>query len=311
MSEHQKIYVLGCGAIGMSLTACLANHGRDVVAVRTSKDDVPAKKIPITVVGDASELKVQVETVSLSKLTDPNGTVVVSAKSYANGRIAEALLNKRFRGPIVILQNGLGVETPFVDANFKEIYRGVLYATAQIISENEVRFRQVDSSPVGSIQVDNNDVEKRVDLLNTPAFQFHSERNLETAIWKKTIVNSVFNSICPLLNTDNGIFHRDQKAFGLAGEIVAECVEVARAGGILLTKSEVMEQVVQISRRSEDVLISTLQDIRNGKETEMESLNLELVRIGNSLKPAVRLERTKLLGELVQAKSRCRRRVAC
>src|SRR5690349_22860878 len=60
----------------------------------------------------------RVETVSLSNLTHIDGTIVIAAKSYANPAIAQALRDKAATGPVVVLQNGLGVETPFLDAGF-------------------------------------------------------------------------------------------------------------------------------------------------------------------------------------------------
>ena len=37
-------------------------------------------------------------------------------------------------------------------------------------------------------------------------FPFRTEEQIERKVWKKAILNAVFNSICPLLGIDNGIF---------------------------------------------------------------------------------------------------------
>jgi 2-dehydropantoate 2-reductase len=42
--------------------------------------------------------------------------------------------------------------------------------------------------------------------LNNSHFQFRAEENIQPLIWKKAINNCIFNSICPLLETDNGSF---------------------------------------------------------------------------------------------------------
>jgi 2-dehydropantoate 2-reductase len=305
MAGTEKVYILGCGAIGLTLAAYLVADGRSVVAVRTSKHDVSADRITVTVHSGVDTVpNVPVETVSLSRLTKLDGIVVVTAKSYANNAIASALGNKVVTGPLVIMQNGVGVEHPFLDLPFAQIYRCILYATSQSASENEVTFRSIASSPIGTVKGLESNLEQCVRALTTRGFQFHPEKNIQREIWKKAIMNSVFNSICPLLDVDNGVFVRDKEVAKLASEIVSECVILAEASGISLTESELLEQIMIISKGSEGQLISTLQDIRNGRETEIEYLNLEMARIASSMKPKINLGKTELLGNMILAKSR-------
>lgn len=306
MSKADKTYVLGCGAIGLTLAAYLADAGRNIVAVRTSKNDIFDNEVTVTVHRAEAKLKVLVETVSLSRLATLDGIVVVTAKSYANKMIAATLAEKGFTGPIVILQNGLGVENSFIESQFADIYRCVLYTTAQTISENEVAFRPIASCPIGVVAGDKAGLEKCVCLLTTQNFPFHMEENIQRDVWKKAIINSVFNSICPLLDVDNGIFIRDEVVAQLAQEIVAECVVLAKAKGVSLTEFELMDQILRISNGSDGVLISTLQDIKNSRQTEIESLNLEMARMASSFKPKITFVRTEFLGKLISAKSRRR-----
>jgi 2-dehydropantoate 2-reductase len=309
MSKKKKIYVLGCGAIGLTLAAYLASQGRGVVAVRTSKDDISAGKVTVTVRGDAEPvLQIPVETVSLARLTMLDGIVIVTAKSYANSVIASALANKVIAGPLVIMQNGVGVEKAFLESRFTQIYRCILYLTAQLAPGNDVTFRSIASSPIGVVKGREFGLEECVSALTTRKFPFHPERNIEKDIWKKTIINSVFNSICPLLDIDNGVFVRDEEVAEFAKEIVNECLILTEARGILLTESELMDQIMSISIGSEGVLISTLQDIKNGRQTEIESLNLEMARNALSIGPAIDLRKTEFLGKMILAKSRLSRK---
>jgi 2-dehydropantoate 2-reductase len=65
----------------------------------------------------------------------------------------------------------------------------------------------------------------------------------------------------------------------------------------------VIETILQISRASDGQLISTLQDIRNGRETEIDTLNLAFARLAQQLQPPAPATETQLLGELVQLKA--------
>jgi 2-dehydropantoate 2-reductase len=128
--------------------------------------------------------------------------------------------------------------------------------------------------------------------------------NIQREVWKKAIINAVFNSICPLLDVDNGVFVRDAAVAALAREIVNECLALTERLGLALDEDELIEQILRISRGSEGQLISTLQDIRSGRQTEIEFLNLEIARIGAALEPRLQLPRTELLGKMIVARSR-------
>jgi 2-dehydropantoate 2-reductase len=70
-----------------------------------------------------------------------------------------------------------------------------------------------------------------------------------------------------------------------------------------LGESELMEQIMLISKGSDGQLISTLRDIRSGRQTEIEFLNLGIARVAASMRPGLHLPRTELLGRLILAKS--------
>lgn len=303
MGSKETIYILGSGAIGFPLAASLATAGRTVVAVRTSRKDIPKGTITVTVHNGANHISTPIETISLSKLPNLDGTIVIATKSYANKAIALELKDKAATGPIVIMQNGIGVEKPFIDAHFSPIYRCILYVTSQATSEYNFTFRPVTSSPIGIVNGNESGLKKCVEDLTTDGFPFRSEANIQREIWKKAIINSVFNSICPLLDVDNGVFVRDEEIANLAGEVVRECVTLTDRLNMGLSESELMEQIMLISKGSEGQLISTLQDIRIGRQTEIEFLNLEIARVAASMQPRLHLPRIELLGKMILAKS--------
>jgi len=303
-----RVTILGAGAVGLPLAAYLAKQGREVQVARTRAEIDPEPSLAVAV-SEAGQKRIsaQIPSGSLATLPSLDGIVVVAVKSYVNAAIAAALQRKAFTGPIVILQNGLGVEQPFVAAGFTSIFRGVLYMTSQLAASSpagiEVDFRAIASSPIGVVLGSEADLTACVQALSTPAFPFHAETEIQRAAWKKTIINAVFNSLCTLLEIDNGIFARDPAAAQLAREVVHECLAVATRRGIALTEAEVLEQIMKISRGSGGVLISTLQDVRAGRPTEIDSLNLEIARLASALNPPASVPKTELLGRLVLQKS--------
>lgn len=298
------MYILGAGAIGLALAINLNLESREVILVRTSRDDITEEMNTISMTTAEGDLiKVQVKMVSLDKMEDLDGLVVITAKSYANEMIAQKIAGKRIQSPIVLMQNGLGVEQPYLDAGFSEIYRCILFVTSQMKDEFHIRFRQIVTSPIGVIKGDNQKLQRIIEMLSTSGFQFSVEENIQVRIWQKTILNSVFNSICPLLDVDNGIFYRNDELANLALEVMEECVKVAFAVGINLDINQLKEQMLTISKVADGQFISTLQDIQSGRETEINSLNREIVRIADEQNPKIRVDKTRLLGELTFLKS--------
>lgn len=299
-----RVFILGAGAIGLALAVHLKSEDREVILVRTSRDDVVEEVNTISMMNEKDELiKVQVRMISLEKRENLDGIIVIAAKSYANEMIAKKLGKKKIQSPIVVMQNGLGIEQPFIEACISEIYRCILFSTSQMIEEYHIRYRPITASPIGVIRGNSQNLQKIVEVLNTPGFQFSAEEEIQEKIWQKAILNSVYNSICPLLEVDNGIFHRNDEVTQIALEVMEECISVTSAIGIKLDIEQLKQQMLTISKAADGQYISTLQDILNNRETEIDSLNLEIARIANKQVPRITVDKTKLLGEMILLKS--------
>jgi 2-dehydropantoate 2-reductase len=303
MGSRETIYILGSGAIGFPLAASLAAAGRTVVAVRTSRGDVAYGTVTVTLQNGTDRLSALVETVSLARLRELDGLIVVASKAYANDAIARELAGRAAAGPIILMQNGIGVEQPYLDARFPSIYRCVLYVTGQATGEYEFQFRPVTASPIGVIAGTEAELRRCVAALTTEVFPFRVEADIQREIWRKAIINAVFNSICPLLEVDNGVFVRDADVAGMAREVIRECVALTDRLELGLSEPELLEQLLLISRRSDGQLISTLQDLRSGRPTEIPFLNTAIAGVAASLEPGLELPRVALLGRLVAAKA--------
>lgn len=304
MQNQDTIYIIGAGAIGKALAVFLKLDNKKVIIIRGSIDDGSNFTEDIEVeINGAKNIASQVEISTAGNFEKLDGIIVFANKSFGNQHLSQALSSKCKNSPVVILQNGLDVEKPFIDNGFRHIYRAVLFATSQTISQNKFRFKPVEASPIGIIKGNTQTQEMIVQELSSFYFEFISTQNILPIIWTKTIVNCAFNSVCPLLETDNGIFHRNEKALNIAKDIIAECVCVAKKAGILIEFDKVVDKLLLISRSSDGQLISTYQDIINKRITEIESLNFSVAKIAKRLNDENSVKQTSLLGELVKLKS--------
>ncbi|WP_221393001.1 ketopantoate reductase family protein [Dyadobacter sp. NIV53] len=299
-SKH--IFIIGNGVIAKALAVALTIHGRKVTILRGSVEEQDVYQQNIEVQADDITFQADVTISSISHYEKLDGIILLTNKSFGNPGLAEKLISKTNHSPIVFLQNGLQIENSFTDKDYTQLYRCVLMATSQSITENKVRFKPVASSPVGIIKGSSITLDKIVEEISTDIFSFRSEADIQTLIWKKVISNCVFNSICPLLETDNGIFHRNGAALEMAKKVIGECIEIAEENSIHLTMDSLVQNVLNLSKMSDGQKISTYQDILNKRETEIETLNLAIARIA-SVNNRINVPVTALLGELIKIKS--------
>lgn len=312
MYDNTKtIYIIGAGAIGRTLAVCLVEAGRRVVLIRGRNDNQSVQKEPIHIIMPHNVLLHEtVEIKALQDFSSLDGVIVLCNKSYGNEDLAMRLRQKIVgTSPIVILQNGLDVEIPFLHLDFPSVYRCVLFATSQLTDDGKISFKPVSVSLIGSIKGTQSGLEEIVGCLNCEYFRFGSIDNIQPVIWKKSIINSVFNSVCPLLEVDNGVFQRNRHALNLARRIVNECIPVARRYNVILHAKEVMESLLLISGASDGQMISTLQDLKSGRETEIETLNFAIFNKAKLIGQEDLAKETRLLGELVKLKSNLSRNI--
>ncbi len=297
-----KTYIIGNGVIAKALAVALSLNGRSVTILRGSVDNSGTSQELIQVDTGEELLSARIEISSISSYETLDGLLVLTNKSFGNKQIARKLYARAKQSAIVFLQNGLHVEKAFSDMGFEKLYRCVLMATSQAAGENKVRFRLVTASPIGVIAGPEEKLTSIVAQMNTSIFPFRPEPDIQFFIWKKVISNCVFNSICPLLETDNGVFRRNAAVLEVGKQVIRECLLVAREHGIHLTEEEIVQNILSISEMSDGQKISTYQDILNKRETEIDSLNLEITRLAQRL-GNVAVPTTSLLGELIKLKS--------
>jgi len=222
MKDQDTIYIIGAGAIGKALAVFLKLKNKKVIIIRGSVDDNSNITEDIEVeISSSKTLTATIEVSTASNFSTLDGIILFTNKSFGNYQLSQALSSKCQNSPVVILQNGLDVEQPFIDNGFSQIYRTVIFASSQPVAPNKFRFKPVEPSPIGIIKGDTHTQEMIARELTSHYFEFISVQNILPLIWTKTIVNCVFNSVCPLLETDNGIFHRDENALHIATGVIA------------------------------------------------------------------------------------------
>jgi 2-dehydropantoate 2-reductase len=121
------------------------------------------------------------------------------------------------------------------------------------------------------------------------------------AIWEKVAINAGINPLTAILNVSNGQILDIPEVRQLLRDLVVEAVKVASTEGYRFEHSlvEVAEATCAITSEN---ISSMLQDIRAGKQTEIDAISGEIVR--RAQLSALPTPRTRVIWQLVKGLER-------
>jgi 2-dehydropantoate 2-reductase len=107
--------------------------------------------------------------------------------------------------------------------------------------------------------------------------------NVEADLWTKLITNAALNPVSAVLHVTYGETVGVPEAREMVRQLVIECVNVARADGVLLPQADYVDMVWRFAETVGAVYASTAQDLERGRRTEIDALNGFVVRRGAEL----------------------------
>jgi len=106
--------------------------------------------------------------------------------------------------------------------------------------------------------------------------------DIEPIIWRKLIINSAINPLAVILNCNNGALASDAMA---REKISALCLELEQLSFVRKqqwTASAMEKMILSVIEKTADNVCSSLQDIRDGRLTEVDSINGYLAQLALS-----------------------------
>ncbi|MCC6935858.1 MAG: 2-dehydropantoate 2-reductase [Thermomicrobiales bacterium] len=309
-----RIVVIGAGAMGGLIGTRLAVTGHHVTLYDTWDEHVAAIErsgILITEYDD-SILRFRIPATTTPPALDGVDLVLVFVKSY---HTASALRPFAARLPadtfVLSLQNGLG-NLDLIRAALPGHERIILGTTAHgaaLLGPGRLRHTGKGATMIGDPAQPGN---RRFDLtpisraLTRAGFETTVAENIHTAIWDKLIVNVAINALTALTGLRNGELLDDPELQPVIAQLVDESVNVMRAAGVPVGTHDHLAYARKVMRDTATNYSSMLQDVRNGRRTEIDSINGAVTRLGAELGVATPLNR--LLTVLVHNRERAARR---
>jgi len=267
------VIVLGAGAIGSTYGALLSQKHKVTLIGRPAHMKAIREK-GLTIIGDAAGTYTMETATEITEIL-PKTLLLVTVKAHNLREAFKPIRDLIQKDTIVLfLQNGLGIEElakEILNGRGK-IVCGVVVFGADFLEPGRIRanlgftFLDIDAN---SKEVGKFFTESGLVVVNSEDFQ--------TDVWRKVVINCVVNPLSAILQAPTKSLVSPQLA-NIRRSVVEECIAVGQAEGIYLDLGilEIMESnLPSFKNRS-----SMLQDVLNGRKTEIDFLNGRIVELG-------------------------------
>jgi 2-dehydropantoate 2-reductase len=291
-----RILVYGAGAVGLGLGSCLLKAGADVDFI-TRKDTARAlRRYGLTRNGlfghyHASPGKFVCRDSIIKLPKQSYDFILVSTKSFDSLVAAKDLakrpsfFHKKTR--IVLCQNGWGNAEVFA----KHFTKSRIYSARIITGFTRPQPHQVkitvhaDAIQLGSLfKQPTTDLAILSEAISKGGIPCQLSANIGKDLWAKMLYNCALNSVGALLGVPYGILGELPSSRQIMEEIFAEIFAVMRRAGFRTHWGSPQAYAKFFYARSLPLTAqhrsSTLQDLKAGKRTEIDSLNGVIVALG-------------------------------
>lgn len=265
-----NIGIVGGGAMGCMFAYFLRNAGSLAVYEKSSEAaEALAQGITIRLENTTQKLRLNASA-NPSAVADSD-FILFFVKSYSTKAAAADI--KPFVKPtarLISLQNGLG-NAEAIRSSLPD--NPLLYGTTTI-GATKHGLSEVRAGGMGGITLGGDaDVFASVEGLFTDAgLSVSFSDKPDAIIWQKAIINAAINPLGAILKTSNGVLAENKYTARLMADITAEAVAAARAVGISVDEQTLYETVLDVCKKTAVNECSMLQDIKNGRQTEIESI---------------------------------------
>lgn len=280
----KKVTLIGLGSMGVffapKLQAYLNGNFR-VLAEGERKERLQSKGVTLNGVRhDFNIITPETE-------GDPADLIIIAVKDTGLDGAISHIRNQV--GPdtqILCVMNGIDSEE-----RLARVYgwEHVLYSymRVSIAMKNGAADFNPDLGKVHFGEPDNSQLSERVtavkELFDACKISYTIDPDMIKGMWFKFMCNIGENLTCALLGVPFGAFHRSGHANAIRRQAMWEVVRIANAAGIDLGQEDIERQEHTIKNLPFPNKPSTLQDLENGKPTEIEMFAGKVVSLGREL----------------------------
>ncbi len=285
-----RIAMIGAGAMGSAFGARFARAGTDVVLYDSDRTHVEAIEVSgLQVDAPDGSVRLQLPATTHAEAIGKVDLAVILVDSNATKEAAIVAARVLGRGGAALtLQNGIGnVEVLRAALGPERVIAGTTYNSAARIKPGHVLHSNIGETTIGEVD---GSASARVDevarLLREAGLPVTVSDNVMGHIWMKFVLNAAINPVSAMTGLRPGEIARLSAARELLERVLDEVLMVVATKGITLPvddpRGHVLDHAWERYNRP-----SMLQNIEEGRRTEIDALNGALVKEAKSLEVAV------------------------
>ncbi len=289
-----RVGIVGAGAMGTSLAALvgkvvptvmvciepkraaeLFEHGARVEGlVESSSRPIVVNRISdLARVGGVSALFIATKTTAIPDVARELKPVLQEASDSGEGMY------------VVSYQNGIEPGRQLIELlDYDRVLRMVLSCAATIPGgmKHAEMTMHIPPHAIGAVGPEHADAARRIaSTLSEAGFETEFVEGIEQKVWAKGVVNAAANPVCALVDsTVRDVL--DSPARMILDRLLREGMEVARADGVDLG-GDFLDRAYAMLDGAADHTPSMVEDIRNGRESEVGQLNRQVLAHGRRL----------------------------
>jgi 2-dehydropantoate 2-reductase len=282
-----SVAVVGAGAVGCYFGGMLARSGVPVTLIGRAPHMEAIARDGLRI--DRLRIDERIPIAATSSLEEglrDAGTVLFCVKTVSTE--SAAIEMRPFLAPhaaILSFQNGVDNVDRIHSAIGRHAIPVAVYVAAEMTAPGRVTHtgrgdlvmghragwpRQIDLQPLAA-------------MFEEAAIPCRLSDPIEMELWTKMAMNCAYNAISALTRARYGRMVEFPAVRGLMERALAETVAVARAEGVPLSESAMLEAAYRLAEKMSGATSSTAQDVARGRPTEIDSLNGYVARRGATL----------------------------
>jgi 2-dehydropantoate 2-reductase len=284
------IAVVGAGAVGGFYGARLARSGERVSLIARGAHLRAIRERGLLVWSPLGDHVVRVEAESDPARVGPVDLVVLAVKTYANPQVVPLL--PLLCGPetaVLTLQNGVASADVLADAvGAERVLAGTTYVATAIIAPGLIQqtgvHRRVILGEAFGPRQQTSDRSTRIAAMLARA-DIHAEAVADgrVPVWEKLVYLATFAAFTGVSRRPAGAIWGDDVGRAAFVAVAEEVQAVARAEGVAIADDVIARMIGYLDALPPDTRSSLLIDLQQGKPTEVEALQGEVVRRGRAL----------------------------
>jgi 2-dehydropantoate 2-reductase len=175
-----------------------------------------------------------------------------------------------------------------------------------MLDVGHIRHAGAGETVIGKISetLEDQEINQIADIFRLAGFNTTVSNNIYSFIWGKLIINASINPITAITKLKNGELLTHNETRNLLKMIAEESAKIAIASGVILPYNDSVSAVESVCKATSDNISSMLQDILNGRQTEIDAINGAIVEKGKELNIDAPIN--KVLTYLVKSIENCR-----